>query len=78
MKRVLLGALVVSGMALVSCKKDYVCDCHYDIEVDGTEEHVDEKFEYSGVRKKDAEDMCDTQEELFLSQNLEHVHCQLK
>jgi len=50
MKKVILIA-AVGMMALVSCKKDYTCECN----VDG------EKYSYDmkDVKKSDAKDACD-------------------
>ena len=49
----------VAGFGLASCKKDYTCKCTLDGE--------SQNYEYSNVKKADAEDACDTQQKQFSS-----------
>lgn len=56
MKKILsfaVAGVFVLGMA--SCKKDYTCTCK---SASSTDEL---KYEYKGVKKKDAESTCDAQ-----------------
>ena len=79
-KRVFVLSLGVIAALAVSCKKDYVCDCHIDYE--GGHQagnHADVEFEYESVSKSDAEEMCDAQQATFnLDPEVEKVNCQLK
>lgn len=55
MKKVLFLSLVLGGLALTSCKKDYTCECTFEIEGLGKQTH---SFEIKDAKKKDAEDGC--------------------
>ncbi len=68
MKKVFAVA-ALSVFALTSCKGDYTCDCT----IDGNSY----TFEYTDVKKKDAEDTCDQQEATY-SQGGNSVTCELK
>ena len=56
MKKALILAAVAVSFTMVSCKKDYTCTCS------GTDVPAGTKFEYSKVKKDDAEAACSTQE----------------
>lgn len=52
MKKVLFAAAILAGTSIMmSCKKDYECECDFD----GTKYTYDLK----DVKKKDAQDACD-------------------
>lgn len=69
MKKILLIA-AVAGLSMVSCKKEYTCECKYTGVVTGT---VSEKFDK--MKKKDAEKKCDEYDESVAGQTAE---CSLK
>lgn len=54
MKKVLFLSLVFGGLALTSCKKDYTCECKYNL----GGEAITHKFEIKDAKKKDAEAGC--------------------
>lgn len=54
MKKVLLFVAVVGTIGMTSCKKDYTCECTYEI-LGETETH---SFEIENAKKSDAEDAC--------------------
>jgi hypothetical protein len=56
MKKLMLVA-VVAAFGMVSCKKDYTCEC--------TVSGATLKVEYSKVKKKDAETSCDSAETTY-------------
>lgn len=56
MKKVLFLSLVFGGLALTSCKKDYTCECTY--EVLGVKSNA--SVEFKDVKKKEAEDACNS------------------
>lgn len=78
--------LALLTLGAVSCKKDYVCDCHVDYKADQGEasghesgDHKDIEFEYSKVSKSDAKEMCDAQQSTFIADmDIEEVDCELK
>lgn len=56
MKKVLFSSLVFGGLALTSCKKDYTCECKFNVVgVPGTMAHT---FDINDAKKKDAEAGC--------------------
>jgi hypothetical protein len=79
-KQIMILGLALLTLGVVSCKKDYVCDCHIDYQ-GGHEagDHADIEFEYESVKKSDAEDMCDAQQALFNADpEVAKVNCELK
>lgn len=54
MKKLLFLGVVFGGLALTSCKKDYTCECKYDL----LGEQVTQEIELNDVTKKEAEDGC--------------------
>jgi len=54
MKKVLFLSLVFGGLALTSCKKDYECECKYNL----GGEPITHTFDIKDVKKKDAEAGC--------------------
>lgn len=56
MKKVILFA-AASLFVLASCKKDYTCECTYK---DGSGATQTDSFPYKNVKKKDAQDACET------------------
>jgi hypothetical protein len=91
-KKIMFVGLALLTLGAVSCKKDYVCDCHVDYAADHNHEgedhdhsghesgnHADIEFEYSSVSKGDAEDMCAEQQSTFSADmEIEEVNCELK
>lgn len=76
-RKVLVLSLSLVAALAVSCKKDYVCDCHKDFN-DGTP-HADVEIEFNNASKSDAEEGCEAQENVFRAMsNVEKVNCQLK
>jgi hypothetical protein len=59
MKKFILPALFMGAIAFgsTSCKKDYTCTCTYD---DGNGSTATVTAEYTKVKKKDAEEACDS------------------
>ncbi len=49
-------AAAVAVISLSSCKKDYTCECDYEIQG----ETVTGTAEFTDVKKKDAEEGCDS------------------
>jgi hypothetical protein len=76
-KIVVLGAFALA-LGLVSCNKDYTCDCHYHQEVDGMEEHLDKEIEINGAKKDEAEESCHEEEHHLEEDGYADVHCELK
>ena len=54
MKKVLFVGLFFGALALTSCKKDYTCECKYDLNGSATTH----EFAIKDAKKKDAEDAC--------------------
>jgi hypothetical protein len=76
-KKIMIVAALFLALGTVSCKKDYVCDCHVDYN-DGTE-HGDIETEIKDTRKKDAEEKCeDIEHDLEKLPTIEKVECELK
>lgn len=76
-KQFMIIGLALLTLGAVSCKKDYVCDCHIDYN-DGTH-HEDNEYPYENVSKDDAEEACDTQQGAYEAMpTVESVNCQLK
>lgn len=74
-KKVFVLSLAFVALALTSCKKDYVCDCHID-DVDGN--HIDQELDINGAKKGDAEKVCDDFEhQLEDNEMYEEADCQL-
>lgn len=79
-RKIMIIGLALLTMGAVSCKKDYVCDCHIDYE-GGHEEghHSDEEIEINNASKSEAEEACEEQEGVFeMNSEVEHAHCELK
>lgn len=77
-KSVIFFGLALLTLGAVSCKKDYVCDCHsHDDEQPLSE---DRKIrEYENVTKSEAEDMCaDRERHLEEDHGYNDIHCDLK
>ena len=70
MKKVLFLSLVFGGLALTSCKKDYTCECTYDLLGVQTSTSV----EFKDVKKKEAEDACNS----YNLPNASDMKCSLK
>lgn len=69
MKKVL--ALAAAGLfVLASCKKDYTCSCT------ATDSAFNKEFNYSKVKKKDAESTCSNQSAQYA--NIPGGKCSLK
>ena len=79
-KQVVIIGLALLTLGAVSCKKDYVCDCHIDYSGGhAAGDHGDFEYEYKGVKKSDAEESCKAQEELYeMNAEVDHAHCELK
>lgn len=75
MKKLALGMAAFLALGLASCKKDYVCECTYD---DGSGTTATSTANYSGVKKKDAEDSCDSAESSANSNGITGWNCTLK
>lgn len=68
MKRLLfIGALATLAI-MGSCRKDYTCVC--------TEDGYTKEFEYTSIKKDDAESACEDQEEIF-NKTGQNVVCKL-
>jgi len=58
MKKVFaIASVALFAASLTSCTGDFTCDCTYK---DGLGEDATISYDYNGVKKKDAEDSCDT------------------
>ena len=68
MKKVLFIGSFITLVIMSSCRKDYTCVC--------SEEGYTRQFEYTSIKKDDANNACADQEEIFnkLGQN---VKCDL-
>lgn len=71
MKKVLfVGALAL--VSLASCKKDYTCSCS------GTDIPENwKKFEYSKMKKGDAEDACASQQTVLKNAGISDASCSI-
>lgn len=54
MKSILICGLAIVGMTLVSCNKDWKCDCSYEL----LGETIEETHEFNNMTKDDAESNC--------------------
>lgn len=54
MKSILICGLAIVGLALVSCNKDWECECTYEL----LGETINETYKLKDLPKKDAEDNC--------------------
>jgi hypothetical protein len=76
-KKIMIVAVLFLALGTVSCKKDYVCDCHIDYN-DGTP-HGDMEYDIKDSKKKDADEAChDKEHDLEKLPNVEKVECELK
>jgi hypothetical protein len=66
---VLAVAFFIAG-SLSSCSKDFECHCEFS---DGREE----KDTYEGIKKKDAEELCEGLESFYRIAEDPDVHCHL-
>jgi hypothetical protein len=57
MKKIAIAIFAVTGLLLVSCKKDRVCECTYTSTYPGSTSETD-KFTLLDIRKKDAKSLC--------------------
>lgn len=72
----LIGLAALTMGVMVSCKKDYVCDCHLD---DANGNHSDEEMMIEKAKESDAEEACKNFEvELEDSNMYSEVDCSLK
>lgn len=55
MKKLLFLGVIFGGLALTSCKKDYTCECVYEM----NNETITHSFEIKDVKKKEAKDNCE-------------------
>jgi hypothetical protein len=63
------GVAFIASIALSSCKKDYTCECKYDL----LGQQMTYSFEIKDAKKKDAEAACD-----YTVAGVASVNCELK
>lgn len=68
MKNILLIGAITALAIMSSCRKEYTCVC--------TEDGYTQEYEYTNIKKKDAESECSDQEDTFNTTG-QNVVCKL-
>ena len=79
MKKMIVFGAFALALGLVSCKKDFICDCHGH-EGGASELPESSKIrEYESVKKDEAKEMCEARE-IHLNEDHDYgeVHCEIK